>query len=151
MANNISHSPKWKRITICLLSSVPLIVLPMWCFAEATGKSTDNSIVFEVIQEQFILDQTTVKSAAYHQDDNGKYDGLTIILKETATEDFNKLTKDSIGKQANMVFNNKIISTATIRASLGNNFVLAGFPKEDADIFIQKLQTKKPDIVAEKN
>ena len=94
------------------------------------ASSKDNSLTFQVIQSQFTFNRSNVESATVLK--QGDAYAVQIKLKPTVLDEFNRITKNGIGKMANMIFNGKVISTTTIQSELGGDFMVTGFSKNDA-------------------
>lgn len=92
----------------------------------------------QVIQDQLVFDNTTIYSV-FLIEKNGVYRGLRIVLKPSAVKDIVRLSVGGLGKKMNLVFNNKIISTAVIQSPLGGDLQISGISKEDAEEFISNL------------
>lgn len=126
--------------------SISCIILSFAAFvqAEQPVKSTENLLVFQVVQAQMMLDSSTVKSASLIQHDDGGYGGLLIELKPAAAEELGKLTSDNMGKTLILSFNNTIISSAQIQSVLGNKIQISGISNLDALNFISTLKKIDP-------
>jgi preprotein translocase subunit SecD len=94
---------------------------------------TDNSVVFQVIQNQIAFDRSTVESATIipPRDKSDSY-GVNIKLKPDAAAKLQDLTQTNIGKKALIMLNDKAISTTTIMGNLGGEFLLTGLTKQQA-------------------
>lgn len=118
-----------------------LTILPVISFSENTINYSKNSpAVFQVVQNQFILDRTTIKSASINKKKDGTFGGVIIEIKSSASKDFIQLTKHNVGKVLNLVVNNKIISSAKIYNALSTQFVINGISKKEAQSLIDALK-----------
>lgn len=115
---------KLKIMFIIMLTSINVA----WCGTTAS---------FQIIQEQFIFDSSTVEKAnismpnAYHD----SY-AVEINLKKAASDKLEKLTQENIGKKLNFVLNGKIISSAIIHSKLPGQIQITGFTKRQAENFV---------------
>ena len=107
--------------------------------AMANNPTPNHGVVFQVIQSQIIFDHSTIQSANLTK----SAIGVHVILKPSATKQFSDLTKNGTGKIANIVLNGKIIDSATINSTLGNDMVIALPTKIQAEEFIKGLKLKK--------
>ena len=97
---------------------------------------------FQVIQDEFVFDITTVKDAAIINHPDGKFEGLEIELTQEAAVKMGKMTSGNIGRQLNLVLNGKIISVSTLRSSLGEKLLIAGITPEDAQQFVEMTKSE---------
>ncbi|OGT35684.1 MAG: hypothetical protein A3F11_07195 [Gammaproteobacteria bacterium RIFCSPHIGHO2_12_FULL_37_14] len=107
--------------------------------AMANNPTPNHGVVFQVIQSQIIFDQSTIQSAHLTKSATGVH----VILKPAAAKQFSNLTKNPIGKIANIVINGKIINSATINSALGKDMVIELPNKVQAEEFIKGLKLKK--------
>jgi preprotein translocase subunit SecD len=107
----------------------------------------DYYLAFEIVQDQFIFDKATIKSAAIHVSSGGMYQGLRLKLKPAAAEIFARMTTAGINKNVNLVFNKKIVSTTILKTSLGNDLLITGISKNDAQEFINRLSNFQPNKI----
>ncbi len=121
-------------LLISIMSSVMLFSSSV--FAETT-KSSHAPVVFQVIQDQINFDKTMIKSASVITK-NGK-NSLEIVLNPSASKELAQVTGNAIGKTANFVINGKIMTSATIRASLQNKFLISDISKEDGQTIVDSL------------
>jgi preprotein translocase subunit SecD len=114
-----------------------LIVIFGMMFLPATislASQNNNSVVFQIIQNQIVFDKSTVESATITPPKNAldSY-SVNIKLKHAAGDKLNDLTQANIGKQAVIMLNDKAISSTTIIGNLGGEFLLTGLTKEQAN------------------
>lgn len=129
------------RLLRCLLVlTTSVILLSPVSFANTTPKQVHAPIVFQIIQDQMNIDNSMIKSASIITDNDGIYGGLQINLNASASKELIRITKAGIGKIANIVLNNKIVSSATLQSSLQHQFLLTDITKEDAQMFIDSLK-----------
>jgi preprotein translocase subunit SecD len=117
-----------------LLKSLTIIVGILFFVATTSlAAQTDNSVVFQVIQNQIAFDRSTVESATIipPRDKSDSY-GVNIKLKPDAAAKLQDLTQTNIGKKALIMLNDKAISTTTIMGNLGGEFLLTGLTKQQA-------------------
>src|SRR5580658_2545376 len=102
---------KMRKIKKFFLLSICFYLLAFWALADdapetapaavtqAAGKMEvpPNQIAFQLVQDQFILNNDTIKSAAIIRDEGG-YKGLQIELKPQVAAIFGQLTNAGIGK-----------------------------------------------------
>ena len=108
-------------------------------FAQTIDKNLNNYLVFQVIQDQFIFDNSTIKNAILIEE-NGAFRGLEVELKASAVDTFNRMTMAGMGKSANLLLNKKVISTSVIQSALGAKLLITGISKEEAQQFLIALQ-----------
>src|SRR5580658_6413004 len=95
------------------------------------NNSPNHSLVFQVIQDQFVLDNSTIKSATIIEGEDGIYKGLNIQLKPKVASVFSDMTKAGIGRKLILVYNNVVITTTVVQSPLGDNFLISGISKQD--------------------
>lgn len=105
----------------------------------AADKGVTGYLLFQVIKEQFVFDNNSIKSASLVMRENGAYVGLKVVLKPFAVSEFEKLTTAGIGKPANLVFDKKIISTRLIQTPIGGTVLISGLTQEQAQSFLKTL------------
>lgn len=119
-----------------MLIAVCLALTPAVSFST----STNNSLIFQVVQDQLILDKSTIKNASLVEEKDGSFGGLEIEINPFASKKFERMTTHAIGKEANIVLNNKIISTAILKSPLANKFLIKNITNDDAKAFIGSLK-----------
>jgi len=120
-----------------ILATSTMLMSPV-SFADTT-KHPHASIVFQVVQDQMNIDNSMIKDASLI-DNNGTYGGLKIILNTSDSKELTQITKAGVGKIANLVINNKIVTSATLRSSLQHQFLVLDITKEDAQAFIDSVK-----------
>ncbi|HAT3856424.1 TPA: preprotein translocase subunit SecD [Legionella pneumophila] len=102
-----------------------------------------SSLVFQVIQNQMVLDSSTVESAAIvlPETPTDGY-GVRIKLKTIAATKFGQMTENGIGKQGSFILNGIVISNPIIRSRIGDEFIVTGFTKKQANHFIESMSSK---------
>ena len=128
----------------CLMLLLISACLPILSYAGQPVKNTNNKLLMQVVQDQFIFDSSNVQTVTLHFAANGAYDGINIKLKKTAVTDMQRLTGNGIGKTLNLVFNNKIVTSAVIQSALGEQFTVVGISRLDASEFMKMLAIEKP-------
>lgn len=126
------------------------LIIIFWMFfsvaamAMSSNTNLDHSVIFQIIQNQIILDNSTIKSATIITSKNtaNQYE-VNVKLKTTAANKINDLTQQNMGKQVNIILNGKIISSATIQSPLAAEFLVTGLTKQQANQFIKSLGLKK--------
>lgn len=112
--------------------------------AMAVGSNTDHLVVFQIIQSQMVFDNSTVESATISTPKNmADTYGVNLKLKATAANKLNDLAQKNMGKQANIILNRKMVSSATIQGQLGAEFLVTGLTKQEAHQFIKSLGLKR--------
>lgn len=113
-------------------------------FSEEPAKDIPNhSLKFQVLQDEFVFDNTTIKNAAIIEND-GVYSGLNIQLKPEAAAVFSDITKAGVGRRLNLIFNKVVVTTTVIQNPLTDNFLISTISKQDALTFINALNANKP-------
>ncbi|HFD7640486.1 TPA: preprotein translocase subunit SecD [Legionella pneumophila] len=102
-----------------------------------------SSLVFQVIQNQMVLDSSTVESATIvlPETPTDGY-GVCIKLKTIAATKFGQMTENGIGKQGSFILNGIVISNPIIRSRIGDEFIVTGFTKKQANHFIESMSSK---------
>ncbi|AOW51882.1 TPA: SecDF P1 head subdomain-containing protein [Legionella pneumophila] len=102
-----------------------------------------SSLVFQVIQNQIVLDSSTVESATIvlPETPTDSY-GVRIKLKTIAATKFGQMTENGIGKQGSFILNGIVISNPIIRSRIGDEFIVKGFTKKQANQFIESISSK---------
>ncbi|HFF3400977.1 preprotein translocase subunit SecD [Legionella pneumophila serogroup 1] len=102
-----------------------------------------SSLVFQVIQNQMVLDSSTVESATIvlPETPTDGY-GVRIKLKTIAATKFGQMTENGIGKQGSFILNGIVISNPIIRSRIGDEFIVTGFTKKQANHFIESMSSK---------
>lgn len=111
--------------------------------ALAEVENVNHSLIFQVIQDEFVLDNSTIKSAAIIEDKDGIYKGLNIVLKPESSVVFSEVSKAGIGKHLNLISNNTVVISTVIQTPLSNNFLVSGITKKDAQAFLSALNANK--------
>jgi preprotein translocase subunit SecD len=120
------------------------VCLPMLSNASQPMQNTNNKLLMQIVQDQFIFDSSNVQSVTLHFAANGAYDGINIKLKKTAIANMQHFTGNGVGKTLNLVFNNKIVTSAMIQSALGEQFLVVGISRLDASDFMKMLAIEKP-------
>lgn len=110
-------------------------------FAQLINDASDNALVFEIVQSEYLINLADVKVASVIMD-KGIYKGLHIQLKDAAAAEFENMTNAGIGKKVNFIFNKKIVSAALLQTSLKGNFLITGISKEEATAFVTMLSNE---------
>lgn len=124
-----------------LLIIVNLIFFSIPAFAELA--KVNHSLIFQVIQDEFVLDNSTIKSASIIEDE-GVYKGLHVELKPESSGVLTEMTKAGMGKRLSLILNNRIVFSSVIQTSLGSNLLVTGIAKQDAQDFLNMLNANKP-------
>lgn len=130
---------------VCLLAATNLYSqeIPLNTAAKSENTSGDHALLFSVIQDEFSLNNKTVKDASIIED-AGVYKGLHIELKPEAAKQFTEITQAGTGRKLNLVFNKIVVTTTVIQSALSGNFVISGITRQDAQSFINMLNANKP-------
>jgi len=116
-----------------------LIFFSLPVFAE--NANVNPSLIFQVIQDKFVLNNSTIKSAAVINDENDVYKGLHVELKPESAILFIEMTKAGLGKHLNLILNDKIVVSSVIQTPLDSNLLITGISKQDAQDFLNMLNT----------
>lgn len=110
-------------------------------FASPDSKSqTSSSLVqLQLIQTQVDWTKHSFKSVKLEPTTNGKY-AVHVELTPSATAQLQKLTRDNVNHEINIVWNKQILSTSTIMSELGGKFLISGLLKKDAEQFVKSIQ-----------
>lgn len=119
-----------------LIGMISLVIVPGRVFSLEEAKP---KLIFQVIQEQLLFESTHIKSATLIDGKNGTFSGLHIELKTPAAEEITRMTTEGLGKQANIIFDKKVITHLTIKSTLSGNLFITGFTKEEAKKFVDYL------------
>lgn len=130
------------RSFILLLMSMLMAFSPQG-FSQPGTERPRNALAFEIVQDEFVFDHSTVDKAIIIERKDGSYGGLRIKLKPSAAPVLERATLIGMRKRANLIFNNQIISTAVIQSPLKDNLFIAGISKENAQHFIEELKRSK--------
>ena len=105
-----------------------------------TDMNTQSLIVFQVIQNQLVIDSSMIESASivYPTNSSDLY-GIELKLKNTAANELERISGENIGKQMNMVSDGVVVSSPTIQGKLGAEFQMYGLTKEQAERFIKSV------------
>lgn len=108
------------------------------------GMNTEPLMVFQIIQNQLVIDSSMIESATIISPTNSSDSyGLQLKLKNTAANELERISGENIGKQMNMVLNGVVISSPTIQSKLGAEFQMSGLTKEQAERFIKSVGLPK--------
>lgn len=131
-----------------LLFGVIVMAFTVLGYAEPSqsksDSSSDHALVFSVVQDDFVLDTQTIKSASMIEKPEGRFGGLHIELKPKAAEQFAEITKAGVGRKLILVFNKVVVTTAVLQSPISGNFVVSGISREDAQTFMNVLKATKP-------
>lgn len=110
----------------------------------APGMNTEPLIVFQVIQNQLVVDSSMIESATIISPTNSSDSyGLQIKLKNTAANELARISDENIGKRMNMVLDGVVISSPTIQSKIDAEFQMTGLTKKQAEQFIKSLALPK--------
>ncbi|HBD9373164.1 TPA: preprotein translocase subunit SecD, partial [Legionella pneumophila] len=90
-----------------------------------------------------VLNSSTVESATIvlPETPTDSY-GVHIKLKTIAATKFGQMTENGIGKQGSFILNGIVISNPIIRSRIGDEFIVTGFTKKQANQFIESMTSK---------
>jgi preprotein translocase subunit SecD len=124
---------------------VGAILFSAQAFSQTSSDTASNhALIFQIIQDEFVMDNSTVKNALIVEAEGGVYQGLNIQLKPEAATLFADMTKAGTGRRMNLVFNKVIITASVLQSSLGDSFLISGISKQDAQAFLNVLNANKP-------
>lgn len=127
------------RYIILLFASSLFVVTAS--FAQVVDTGSNPSLTFQIIQDQFIFDNSTIKSATIVMHQNNTYEGLLIDLKPEVVERFKLISSVAMGKTVNFVLNKKmVVATTVLQSELGASLVITGISQADAQAFINSLR-----------
>ncbi|RDI46049.1 SecDF P1 head subdomain-containing protein [Aquicella lusitana] len=129
-------------ICTTLLFSTPALSLP--------HDNTQGFLMFQVIQDQIIFDNSNIKSAMLIERE-GNFIGLEIELKAPAIDEISRISKAGLGKQLNIVLDKKIITTAIIQTPLGGKLLIKGITRQEAQEFLDSLNHHKQPLAKREN
>ena len=129
-----------KKINILLVTLATTLPISNNAFSHAGIMPQHSPMMFQVVENQFDFDNSTVKEAHIVQSQEAGYQGLEITLRDEAAKAFGEMTAAGVGKNASIVINNQIISTSNIQSSLGPKILITDIKKYDAARFINMLQ-----------
>lgn len=109
-------------------------------FSAAENTKAKSSILFQIIQIQVAFDNSTIESAELIPSKDSNEYGIQLKLTKSASEQFASIIEKNIGKRLNIVLNDRIISSPTIRSGLGKEFLVGGLTKEEAEKFLRDLK-----------
>lgn len=127
-----------RMLKVCSILATAMILISSNCFAAGLAQ---DALTFQVIQASMNFDSVNVESATVIQAIDKKY-GLEIKLTPAAAAEMGRLTHAGIGKIATMVFDGKIISTATIASQMNGDFMVSGLTKEQAENIAHSINRK---------
>lgn len=132
------------------MSQFILAILALISFSGANASGTTSfsaentkaksSILFQIIQIQVAFDNSTIESAELIPSKDSNEYGIQLKLTKSASEQFASIIEKNIGKRLNIVLNDRIISSPTIRSGLGKEFLVGGLTKEEAEKFLRDLK-----------
>lgn len=135
---------------LCLVSAS---LFSMVYAAAPMSSAPHIGLQFQIVQNDFLLDNSNVKSAKMITNPDGGYVGLEVQLKPFAVEELQRLMNDGMGRMLNIILNNRIVASARVQNSLGQKFLIVSITREDALTFVNQLranshpQTNKIPIV----
>ncbi|HZW61971.1 MAG TPA: hypothetical protein VFF04_07135 [Candidatus Babeliales bacterium] len=117
-----------------------ILFIPIIAFSAEFSKPY---LVFKVNHDELMMDNTNIKGARLVIDGDKSY-GLEILLTADAAKQLMEMTKKNIGKNMSVYFGGeKFISKATIQSVLGDDLLLAHFPKRDGQTLINSLKNNQ--------
>lgn len=133
-----------KLLIASLLSS--LVVAPC-AFAEELAPA----MTMQIVQDQFILDATTISNAIIVEPDH-HYQGVHLELTPLAARKLAAMTSESVGKKINIILNDKVVSTNIIKSTIDNHVLITGMSYDEAQHFVNAIReihakpVKKPAV-----
>lgn len=119
-----------------------MLLLSGQTFAAGAPNANPTVLRFQVIQEAMDFNAENIEKAAIVNLKSGMI-GLQIKLKAPFGDELQRLTYKTVGKTANLVYGDRVISSAIIQSPLGYQLLLTGFSSAEAKLFLQSLQTNK--------
>lgn len=127
------------RIFIFRAALTGLILFSTPCFSLTSN--ANNSLLYQCAEGQMSFNSSNVESATVEKITGASNDySITIKLNSSAAAELSRITKANIGKVCSLIFNKKVISSSTVRSSIGARFEMTGFSKEDADKFAHSIK-----------
>ncbi|MBX3708487.1 MAG: hypothetical protein KIT56_02435 [Gammaproteobacteria bacterium] len=121
-----------------------LLLVTIQGFSQTSSDDVKNHfLIFQVIQDEFTLDNSTIKNAAIVEKEGGVYGGLSVELKPEAAAIFTDITKAGVGRHLILVFNKVVVTATVIQTPLSESFLISGISKEDAQAFLNVLNANK--------
>ena len=133
-----------KTILATLAIAIYSIAIASGTTTAASSMNTVPLMVFQVIQNQLVIDSSMIESSTIIPPTNSldPY-GLQLKLKKTAANELERISDENIGKQMNMVLEGVVISSPRIQSKLGAEFQMSGLTKEQAERFIKRIGLPK--------
>lgn len=130
-----------RKLILTFLSM--LVLYSAQGFSNPSLSLPHNELVFEIVQDQFIFNHTNIEKASVLENKNGVYKGLHLKLKPAGAAMFERVSRTGMRKRVNLIFNNKIISTAIIQTPLKDDLLVTGISKDDALQFVDELRRQR--------
>lgn len=119
------------------------IVLVLFFLVPLVAASQPSDLKLQVVQSEFTFTQDTIKMASILRNDNGSYRGLRIQLKPGAARQLIQITKANVGKNINLIINNKILHTTLLTTELDNDLLFTDITQDAAQGIINHLNQKR--------
>lgn len=123
-----------------------LLSIILFSSTTALAKNTEDktSMLFQVVENQMVLDSSTIESAKVASSDrvSDGY-GVELKLKRDAAIKFSALTGKNIGKRVNLILDGVVISSPIVQSSLGAEFIVIGLTKVQAEKFVKSIVSLK--------
>lgn len=104
---------------------------------------SEQSIIFQVNQDQMSFDNSTLKSAIMIPiDETTNQYGLQLKLKKNAALKLKAISSKNIGQKARLIWNDVVISSPRIQSELGGEFMLTGLTQERAKQFVECIAAR---------
>ncbi len=104
----------------------------------------NHHLSFELIQDRFIFDNTTVEKASLMNKADGSFRGILIVLKKPATEAMRRFSTFGVGKEISLVFDGNIVTVMKVKSVFGNKLLITGLTREAAQEYIDTLKAHDP-------
>lgn len=112
-------------------------------FAVLAKNCSEQSIIFQVNQDQMSFDNSTLKSAIMIPiDEMANQYGLQLKLRKNAALKLKAISSKNIGQQARLILNDVVISSPRIQSELGGEFMLTGLTREQAKQFVECITAR---------
>ncbi len=128
-----------KNLMINALLATALFASVAFAGPDSKSKTSNSLMEFQVIQTQIELTKQSFKSVKLMPAASGKY-AVHVELTPEATAQLQKLTSNNINHEMNIVWNKRILSTATIISELGGQLQISGLAKKDAELCVKSIQ-----------
>lgn len=124
-----------KKILIALLATS---FLTLTAYPVPHSAAQDQSMHMQIIKADLEFTKASFASIKIEPLTNDQY-AVQVKLTPDAAKKFADLTTVNIHGVLQIIFGKQVISVATIQSSLGDNFLLTGFNKQQAEAFVKAM------------